>query len=172
MPNIVAVLRQEITRLARKEGRSHTQGLQEASARYRRDLAALKRDVAQLRAELGRLKRGAAKAPATDAAGEGKSGIRFTAKGLRSQRARLDFSAEQYGNLVGVTGHTIYSWEHGGSRPRAAQLVRLAAVRGMGKKDAMARLAQASGKVAKKSAKKVVRKVAKKSNKRGRPKMK
>lgn len=157
MPNIVAVLRQEISRLARKEGRSHTRGLQKASAQYRRDVAALKRDVAQLRAELARLKRGVAKAPvlasAMEATADGRQGKRFSAKGLRTQRARLDLSAGDYGKLVGVTGHTIYSWEHGSSRPRASQVARLVPLRGIGKREALARLAQLAKPAAKTAAK-------------------
>ena len=48
MPDIAAVLKEEIARLARKEVRSQTEGLKKASAQYRRDIAALKRQVAEL----------------------------------------------------------------------------------------------------------------------------
>jgi transcriptional regulator with XRE-family HTH domain len=49
-------------------------------------------------------------------------------------------SAADYGKLVGVSGLTVYHWEHGKSRPRKAQLASLAAVRGIGKREAMAKL--------------------------------
>ena len=61
-------------------------------------------------------------------------------KGLRSHRARLGLSAEEYGRLVGVSAQTIYSWERQTSTPRAAQRASLAAVRGLGKREAHARL--------------------------------
>ena len=140
MPNIVAVLRTEITRLARKETRIHTKNLQRASAQYRRAVAALKRDVAQLRAEVARLKRSAANARGPQAGKEEGARIRFTAKGLKSQRARIGLSALDYGKLIGVTGHTVYSWENGASKPRAAQLASIAALRGIGKREALGRL--------------------------------
>jgi hypothetical protein len=41
-----------------------------------------------------------------------------------------------------VTGHTIYKWEHGTSRPRRAQLSALASIRRLGKTEALARLEQ------------------------------
>ena len=43
MPNIAAVLKEEITRLARKEAKSQVAPLKMANAQYRRDIAALKR---------------------------------------------------------------------------------------------------------------------------------
>ena len=153
MPNIVAVLRSEITRLARKETRTHTKNLQKASAQYRRAVAALKRDVAQLRAELARLKRSAAQPSVPKAEGDAVPRVRFTAKGLKSQRARIGLSAADYGKLIGVTGHTVYSWEGGASKPRAAQLASIASIRGIGKRDAMNRLAQSKRKPAAKAAK-------------------
>jgi DNA-binding transcriptional regulator YiaG len=71
--------------------------------------------------------------------------VRFTAKGLRSQRKRLEISAANYGKLIGVTGQTIYSWKHGTARPRKQQLARIASLRGMGKREARARLEQLAG---------------------------
>jgi len=43
MANIESVLKEEITRLARKEIRKETEGLKKASAQYRTEIAALKR---------------------------------------------------------------------------------------------------------------------------------
>jgi DNA-binding transcriptional regulator YiaG len=72
------------------------------------------------------------------------TGVRFTAKGLRSQRKRLGLSATDYGKLVGVATQTIYNWETGVSRPRKQQLPVLASLRDMGKREAQARLEQLS----------------------------
>lgn len=58
----------------------------------------------------------------------------------KTQRDRLGLSAKDYGLLVGVSGLTIYNWEQGKSRPRQAQLASLAAVRGIGKREANAKL--------------------------------
>ena len=70
------------------------------------------------------------------------AGIRFSAKSVRSQRERLGLSAADYGKLVGVSGLTICHWEQEKARPRKAQLATLVAVRGMGKREALNRLAE------------------------------
>jgi len=63
---------------------------------------------------------------------------------------RLGISAENYGKLIGVSGVTIYKWEHDTSSPRKAQLVALAAVRGLGNRQAKKRLDQVGKKGTKK----------------------
>jgi DNA-binding transcriptional regulator YiaG len=142
MPNIAITFRQEIIRLARREIRSQTRGLRKASAQFRRDVAELKRHASKLKSEVARLERRVGKdgAPQTTAADPAK--VRFTAKGVIAQRRRMGISAADYGKLVGVTGHTIYKWEHGSSRPRRAQVSALASIRRLGKTEARARLDQ------------------------------
>ncbi len=140
MPNIATVLKEEILRLARKELRRELEGLKKASGLYRSEIAALKRRVAALEKQVARLeKANAASTPAPRAAGN----IRFSPKGLAAHRARLGLSALEAGLLVGVSAQTIYNWEAGNSRPREAQLQAIAALRGMGKRAARARLAPA-----------------------------
>lgn len=142
MSNIAAAFRQEITRLARREVRGQVAGLRKASAKFRKDIARLKRAAAELLSEIARLRRTAGEAPAreTDAAK-----TRFTARSVIAHRRRLRLSAADYGQLIGVTGHTVYAWEHGASRPRHAQRAALAAVRAMGRREALARLETSRG---------------------------
>jgi DNA-binding XRE family transcriptional regulator len=151
MPNIAAVLKEEIARLARKEIREEMHALKRASIQYRRDIAEMKRRVADLQRKLGPLQKQVAKeAPSPTVPSEG-NGARFTAKGLRSQRQRLALSAADYGKLIGVTGQTIYSWEHEIARPRRQQVARIAALRRLGKRDALVRLEQMASPSHKKS---------------------
>ncbi len=49
-------------------------------------------------------------------------------------------SAADYARLVGVSQLTIYNWEQGKSRPRKEQLASLIALRGIGKREAVAKL--------------------------------
>jgi len=140
MSNIAKALSQEITRLARKEARSLGRPLSKASARFRTDIAALKRENAKLHSEIVRLQRQASKgdaAPTTEAPAEK---VRYSAASVKAQRKRLGLSADAFGKIIGVTGHTIFSWEQGKSRPRSAQIAAFANVRSMGKTDANARL--------------------------------
>jgi len=142
MPNIAVTFRQEITRLARREIRSQMQGLRKASAQYRRDIAGLKRHASKLKSEVTRLERRVGENVAPQIAEAESARVRFTAKGVVSQRRRLGISAADYGKLIGVTGHTIYKWEQGASHPRKAQLAALASLRPLGKREALARLEQ------------------------------
>jgi DNA-binding transcriptional regulator YiaG len=139
MPNIGVVLKQEIVRLARKEIRSDLELTKKASAQHRRHIAALKRQVAALERQVGALKRRSGDKPSSQAE-PATTKIRFVAKGLKSQRDRLDLSAADYGKLVGVTAQSIYNWEQGKAIPRAGQVASIAALRGKGKREAHARL--------------------------------
>jgi DNA-binding transcriptional regulator YiaG len=146
MANLAIALKEEIARLARKEIKTQVGKTKQAVARYRREIAALKRRLDEQSRKLDKLSR--QKASAGGARGTAASdesdaeGVRFSARSVRAQRRRLDLSAEKYGQLVGVSGLTIYNWEQGKSRPRRAQLEALVAVRNIGKREALQRLAQ------------------------------
>lgn len=138
MANIGVVLKAEISRLARKEVRVEIESLKKASNSYRREIAELKRQVATLDRSL----KAATKSRAVAASPEAKTaaGFRFSAKGLSSLRAKLGLSAADFGRLAGVSALSIYHWEQGKTTPRSSQLPKLAALRGIGKREAMARL--------------------------------
>ncbi len=143
--NIGAVLKQEITRLSRREIRSALHATKKASAQYRRNIALLKRQVATLESQVGLLERRALAKPSTVIAPtNGK--VRFVAKGLKSQRIRLGLSASDYGKLVGVSANSVYNWEQQHASPRPEQLQMIAALRSIGKREAKRRLAQLDGK--------------------------
>jgi DNA-binding transcriptional regulator YiaG len=78
----------------------------------------------------------------------GAQRLRFSAKGLASQRKRLGLSAADCGLLLGASGQSIYNWEAGDARPRPSHLPAIAALKTLGKKDAVAHLnaLKASGK--------------------------
>jgi len=143
MPNIGSLLREEITRLSRKETRGQIDSTRKATTQHRKDIAALKRQVATLERQikvLARRSTAAAAGAASRAAGPPK--IRFVAKGLKSQRERLGLSAGDFGRLVGVSAQSIYNWEGGQTRPRDEQVARLAQLRSIGKREAGQRLQQ------------------------------
>lgn len=141
MPNIASILKEEILRLARKEVRTELASLKKASAQYRSDIADLKRRVTGLEKQLAQSEKRSAKKPATAEEGEGGVRVRFSAKGLASQRQRLGLSAGDMGTLLGVSAQTVYNWETEKSRPRQQHMAAITALRGMGKREAKARLA-------------------------------
>jgi DNA-binding transcriptional regulator YiaG len=142
MANIASLLKSEISRVARKEVRGETAGLKKAVSSYRSEIAALKRRALALEAELRRLGKAATKDRPAAAEEAPARAPRFSPKGLAAQRKRLGLSVQECGLLVGASGQSIYNWEDGKARPRAKHLRALAALRGMGKKDAAARLAE------------------------------
>ncbi len=146
MPNIGALLKQEIVRLARREIRAQVQPIQKASAQYRRDIAALRRQVATMVRQGALLQRRALDRPPPAPTSASTTKMRFVAKGLKSQRSSLGVSAADYGRLVGVSAQSIYSWEQGHSTPRPEQLQKIAALRSIGKREAKQRLEQLSAK--------------------------
>jgi len=145
MPNLGSVLREEITRLARRAARGQIDLLKKTSAQQRRHIAALRRDITQLTRQLVALGRRATGSVAQGTPAPAGRRVRFVAKGLRSQRERLGLSQAEFGKLVGVSAQSIYQWERGATRPRATQLNTLASLRSIGKKEARARLSASSG---------------------------
>ena len=143
MPNIAVVLKGEIARIARKEIRAETQEFRKASAQYRAHIAALRRRIDDLERQLKRVGKsnGRASAPAAEEEDQGTP-RRFSAARLAAQRNKLGLSAADFAALLGVSGQSVYKWEHGESRPRARQLEAIAALRGIGKREAAARLAK------------------------------
>lgn len=141
MPNIASALKAEISRVARKEVRGETTSLKKYSTAHRSEIAALKRRLQALEQELRRLGKQRSKAePGEEAEQPGERPLRFSAKGLASQRKRLGLSAADCGLLVGASSQSIYNWEEGKARPRAKHLSAISALRGIGKKEATARL--------------------------------
>jgi DNA-binding transcriptional regulator YiaG len=139
MPNIASVIKDEIRRLAKREVKVETGKTKRAVFQCRRDIAQLKRLLAEQAKTISALQKQLASPDAQGAAEPGEK-LRFSARSVKAQRTRLGLSALDYGKLVGVSPLTIYAWEQGKSRPRKAQLASLAAVRGIGKREARHRI--------------------------------
>ena len=144
MPNVASVLNEQIRRLARREIKANTKTVKKATSHYRRDIAALKRQIAQLTKSVKGLEKQAPSQPQLPTAEV--AGARLRVDGLKAHRARLDLSAKDYGKLLGVSSLTVYNWEAGKSKPRRSLLPRIVAVRGIGKREAMERLGLAEPK--------------------------
>jgi len=156
MPNLTSVLNDEIRRLARKEIRAQVKDTQKHVAKQRREIAELKRVNADLNRRLNFLEKQEKQRleqPAepkvviqkADGSVESESTARFSPKWLSKHREKLGFSAADYAKLVGCSPLSIYKWEKGESTPRAAQREALAAVRGIGKREAQQRIELVEG---------------------------
>ena len=142
MPNIAGVFKEEIRRLAKKEVKAQVGKTQRAAVQYRRDIAKLKRLLGQQEREIKYIKKRVQQQDQPQPSEDELEGVRLSARSVKAQRQRLGLSAADYGKLVGVSGLTIYSWEHEKARPRKAQLAALVAVRGIGKREALMKLAE------------------------------
>lgn len=140
MPNIGTVLKSEVSRVARKEVRGETQALKKSVSQYRSQIADLKRRMQALEKKLKRLDKAGGSASAAEAEEEAGSNVRFSAKGLAAHRRRLGLSAAAMARLLGVSALSVYKWESGKVRPRAKQIEAIAALRGIGKREAAERL--------------------------------
>src|SRR5258708_20967730 len=140
MPNIGALLKEEISRLCRREIRKTVTSVKKTSASYRRDIAALKRQVAALQKKSSSLEKRTSIADNSKPPALPVRPVRFVAKGLRSLRSRLDLSAPQLALLLGVSEQSVYNWETKKTTPRKEQLASIIAIRGIGKREAQERL--------------------------------
>ncbi len=145
MPNLASILKQEIARLARKEARAEIAALKRQSVRHRRDIADLKRQVDRQSREIAFLRKQEKGRLADGATPKQETTIRFSPAWLKAHREKLRLSADAYAKLVGVSMLSIYNWESGRTVPRDAQKAKLAAIRDLGKREALARLAMLDG---------------------------
>lgn len=138
MPNLGSVFKQEIARIARRETKSQIDAARKISAQHRKTLAQLRRQLTALERQVARLS--AARQTEADTAESPATRIRFAPKGLRSLRERLGLSADRFARLLGVSAQSVYNWERRLSTPRSQQLQAIASLRGIGKREALARL--------------------------------
>jgi DNA-binding transcriptional regulator YiaG len=137
MTNIASALKNEISRVARKEVRAETHKLKAASTQYRSDIASLKRKVAALEKLNGSLSKEIKKA-LPDVAEAPPAEFRYSARSFAAQRSRLGLTAVQMGALLGVSDQSVNKWEAGKARPRPSNFAALAALRTLSKEQAAA----------------------------------
>ena len=65
---------------------------------------------------------------------------KFSIEALKQDRKRLEISAADYAELVGVAMVTIYSWESGRCRPSPEELQKWLAAKGLSREEAWKRL--------------------------------
>jgi len=137
MSNVASVLKEEISRVARKEIRREISALKKSSQTHRSEIAALKRRVVELERQMRRLGRGGqSSAPAAANEDSVAPGTRFSARSMASQRKRLGLSAAECGLLIGASAQSVYNWEEGKAHPRAQHLPAIFALRSLGRRQA------------------------------------
>jgi len=135
MPNIAQVLKEEITRLARKETRALCASLQKQVRDLRQTVRDQKGTIAQLKKKIDRLDvltgQPAEKIlEAPDVDKEAK--VRISPASIKKNRQRLKLSQREFGRLLNVSANTVVRWEAGTSKPRSTHRSGLAQLRTMG----------------------------------------
>jgi len=111
MPNVMSVLKAEITRLAKKEAKAAVDPVRKPSIGARKSLADLKQRVAALEKQVKGLNAVLAKVPQPEPVAPVSDKARITAKGMRSLRKKLRLSGQEFAKLLGISGKIVYGWE-------------------------------------------------------------
>lgn len=131
----------EIIRISNKQVREQLLLIKKSVLQQKREATALKSRIATLEQLLGpqaSTQRNALTPKAKDSA----SALRFSATRFSNMRKRLGLTAAQTAALLGVSDQSVYKWEQAKSRPRATQLVAIAKLRTMGKRQVAKRLSE------------------------------
>ena len=140
MPDIKAVLSEEIRRLAKKEIRTALIPLVKTVTEQRHTISELKKRIAVL--EKSGITEKAVRESDT-APAEAIKKLRLNAAGIVRVRTKLKLTQNEFAKLLGVSLHTVSFWELGKASPRAEAKAAICALRSAGKREIKRRLAVA-----------------------------
>lgn len=143
MANFSKQFQDEVRRLARKEAKTDLARLKADVVELRKALSATRKQLSTLQQGLKRVKKVVPAAAEAEAqAVDGRSGGRVSAKTIIKLRERLGLTQGEFAKLVGVTGQSIYQWEHkeGTLTFRRGAKERIIALKGIGSREARRRL--------------------------------
>ena len=139
MPEIKAVLNEEIRRLAKKEVKAAVLPLAKTIAEQRHIISELKKRITEIE------KRASAAKPAlddkTEATAETGKKLRLNAAGIVRIRTKLKLTQSEFAKILGVSSHTVSIWELGKVSPRQDAKTAICALRTLGKREIKRRLA-------------------------------
>jgi DNA-binding transcriptional regulator YiaG len=150
MSNIAKVLRDEISRISRRETKDSIGGIGKSHKGLKKTVADMKRRVLLLekgnKGLVAAMRRYQGQYP--EKPPEEKRKVRLTSKGIRSLRKRLRLTQADFGKLVGTTPHSVFLWEkkEGGLKLRDKTREALLSIRGLQAKEARTRLTEAETK--------------------------
>lgn len=142
MPNIAAVLKDEIARIAKKEAKRICSPLAKTVATLKKTIASQRKQIAELQATLAKQQKSheSDETFVKEKAEEfGKS--RLGAKNIAKLRKKLDLSRAEMAKLIGASANSIFFWESGNVTPRASAKAKILALRKLGKREISKRLA-------------------------------
>ena len=128
MPSIATLLREEISKIARKEVRDQVRALKQTVREQRDAIALLQKQIGSAKAKAA-TKSAAAKpaAKTRKPAGDGdrRKQLRIAPNTIKKHRKRLKLSQADLGEILNVSTNTVLRWEAGTSKPRRKHLPEL-----------------------------------------------
>jgi len=150
MSNIAKALKEEISRISRKEAKSAVDPIAKSNTGLKKIVADLKKRLAALEKENKRLLGGIKKEKPVFAPepSEETRKARITSTTIRSLRSRLGLSQSEFGKLAGVTTGAVYLWENkeGPLNLRDKTKAAILSIKGMGAREAKEKLGKAEEK--------------------------
>ena len=146
MPSIATLLREEISKIARKEVQDQVRALKQTVREQRDAIARLEKQVGTAKAKAA-TKPAAAKPatkPATKpaaakahkaSAGDKRKQLRIAPNTIKKHRKRLKLSQAELGKILNVSTNTVLRWEAGTSKPRRQHLPGLDQLRTISKRE-------------------------------------
>ena len=140
MPDIKAVLSEEIRRLAKKEVKAAVLPLNKIIAEQRHAISELKKRIAELEKSCAGNQAVEAPAEAALLAADEKK-LRLNSAGIARIRSKLKLTQSEFAKLLGVSAHSVFVWEKGDVSPRQDTKAAICALRTIGKREIKRRLA-------------------------------
>jgi len=145
--SIDAVIKAEITRLAKREARKLTEPLREEIKKLKKHDVERRRQLTVLATRLQQQQARARLTEQTAQVATGEVKGRLSPKLIRSLRKKLGISQGAFAGLVGVSSITIGNWEKGKSAPRPELKTKVLSLRGMGRREAKLLVAETAAKL-------------------------
>ena len=137
MPSIATLLREEISKIARKEVQDQVSELKQTVREQREAIARLEKQIGPAKAKAA-TKPPAAKPAAKvrkASAGDKRKQLRIAPNTIKKHRKRLKLSQAELGQLLNVSTNTVLRWEAGTSKPRSKHLPGLDQLRTISKRE-------------------------------------
>ena len=150
MPNIATLLREEISKIARKEVQDQVRELKQTVREQRDAIARLEKQLGPAKAKAATKPAAAKPAAAKPAAKVRKPAgdtdrrkqLRIAPNTIKKHRKRLKLSQAELGKILNVSTNTVLRWEAGTSKPRSKHLPGLDQLRTISKRDLKQQLSE------------------------------
>ena len=136
MPNVTAILKQEISRIAKKEAKSFFKDLPSSFGSLKRTVSEQKKRITALEAKVAKLEKSIAKdSKLSLPKPEELEHSRLGASNVVKLRKKLGITRAEMAKLVGSSTNSVFLWENGKATPRSQAKSKIIALRGLGKRE-------------------------------------